>query len=80
MTVVTVKLDDDLFARASELASWDKLSVEELVANALRRHVEYVAHVRDIPRLPPFSLEDYELQRDPGESDAEYEARRALFQ
>jgi hypothetical protein len=32
------------------------------------------------PRLPPFSIEDYELQRDPGESDAEYEARRALFQ
>jgi hypothetical protein len=77
---VTVQLDDELFARAKELANWDKLSVEELLANALRRHVEYIAHVQEIPRLPPFSLDSYDLQRDSGETDEDYVARRALFQ
>ena len=79
MTVVNVPLDDELFARATELANWDKLSVEELLASALRRHVEYVNHIRDIPRLPPFSLENYTLNRNPEETDDEYTTRREMF-
>jgi len=30
--------------------------------------------------MPPISLDDYDLQRDPDESDADYAARRALFE
>jgi excisionase family DNA binding protein len=30
--------------------------------------------------LPPFSLENYELDRDPDETDEEYAARRAMFE
>jgi hypothetical protein len=30
--------------------------------------------------MPPFSLENYELDRDPDESDEDYAARRALFE
>jgi hypothetical protein len=30
--------------------------------------------------MPPFSLENYELARDPDESDADYAARRAMFE
>ncbi|QDM22738.1 hypothetical protein FIU28_17450 [Tardiphaga sp. vice154] len=33
----------------------------------------------DAAALPPFSLDDYVLDRDPDESDEEYEARRAMF-
>lgn len=30
--------------------------------------------------MPRFSLQDYELQRDPDESDEQYAVRRALFE
>jgi uncharacterized protein (DUF433 family) len=30
--------------------------------------------------MPPFSLENYELDRDPDETDEEYAARRAMFE
>lgn len=32
------------------------------------------------PEMPPFSLENYELDRDPDETDEEYAARRAMFE
>lgn len=32
------------------------------------------------PGMPPFSLENYDLQRDPDESDEDYALRRSLFE
>jgi hypothetical protein len=29
--------------------------------------------------MPTFNLDDYELQRDPDETDESYEARKSLF-
>jgi hypothetical protein len=34
----------------------------------------------DVGQMPPLSLENYELDRDPDESDEDYAARRALFE
>jgi hypothetical protein len=34
----------------------------------------------DFGAMPPFSLEKYEMDRDPDESDEDYAARRALFE
>jgi hypothetical protein len=73
-------LDDELYSKASRLTGLDNLSVEDLVANALRRHLDYVDVVEDFSRITPVSLENYELQRDPDESNDDYAFRRSLFQ
>jgi hypothetical protein len=80
MADVTVHLDDELYSKASRLANLDKVSVEDLVENALRRHLDYVDVVDDFSRMAPFSLENYELQRDPDENDEDFAFRRSLFQ
>jgi hypothetical protein len=64
MADVTVHLDDELYGKASRLANLDKVSVEDLVENALRRHLDYVDVVENFSHMAPFSLENYELQRD----------------
>ena len=80
MADVTVHLDDELYSKASRLADLDKVSVEDLVENALRRHLDYVDVVDDFSHMAPFSLENYELQRDPDENDEDFAFRRSLFQ
>lgn len=43
------------------------------------QHVEYIDAFTDLPGgLPRFSLDKYVMQRDPGETDEEYEARLSL--
>jgi hypothetical protein len=80
MADITVHLDDKLYDKASRVAELDKVSVEELVEDAVRRHLDYVEVVEDFSKMPPFSLRSYELQRDPGESDEDYAFRRSLFE
>lgn len=40
----------------------------------------WLESLRGAPRAAAFSLEKYELQRDPDESDEDYASRRSLFQ
>jgi Arc/MetJ family transcription regulator len=80
MADVTVHIDDELYEKASRLAGLDKVSVEDVVENALRRHLNYVDVVEDFSQMAPFSLENYELQRDADESDEDFALRRSLFQ
>lgn len=49
--------------------------------DAVRRWAEAMYGVDwKTPDMPPFSLEHYELDRDPDETDEEYAARRAMFE
>lgn len=80
MSTIQIQIDDELLERARKVATLDDQSVEELVANMLRQHIEHVDTFADLSGgLPRFSLDDYVLQRDPDESDADYEARLNLF-
>jgi hypothetical protein len=79
MNELKISLDDELFRKASRLARLENLSIEDLVASTLRRHVEHAEAAAD-SGMAPFSLENYELQRDAGESDEDYGFRKSLFQ
>ena len=58
----------------------DKVDVPTLVESLVRRHVEHVETLEEIASdMPRFNLADYELQRDPGETNEEYEAGLNLF-
>jgi hypothetical protein len=80
MNELKIFLDDELFRKASRLARLENLSIEDLVASTLRRHVEHAEAAADFSDMAPFSLENYELQRDSGESDEDYGFRKSLFQ
>jgi hypothetical protein len=80
MADITVHLDDELYDKASRVARLDNLSVKELVEDVMRRHLDYVEVMEDFSKMPPFSLENYELHRDADESDEDYAFRRSLFQ
>ncbi|MCP9628214.1 hypothetical protein NML43_14055 [Rhodopseudomonas palustris] len=73
-------LDDELFDKASRVARLDSVSVQQLVENAVKRHLSYVETVEDFSTMAPLALADYDLVRDPNESDAEFAARRSLFE
>lgn len=79
MADITVHFDDELYDKASRVAHLDNVSVKELVEDVMRRHLDYVEVVQDFSKMPPFSLEHYELQCDPDESDEDYAFRRSLF-
>lgn len=80
MADITVHLNDELYDRASRVARLDNVSVKELVEEVMRRHLDYLEVVEDFSKMPPFSLESYELHRDVDESDEDYAFRRSLFQ
>ncbi len=76
----TVEIDAKVFELAQRTAALDKVDVSTLVENLVRRHAEYVETLEGIGSdMPRFSLARYEMQRDPGETDKEYEARLNLF-
>jgi cytidylate kinase len=80
MADITVHLDDELYDKASRVARLDNVSVTELFEDVMRRHLGYVEVVEDFSKMPPFSLENYELHLDTDESDEDYAFRRSLFQ
>jgi hypothetical protein len=76
----TVEISADIFEVARRTAALDKVDVATLVESLVRRHAEYVETLEELAaHMPRFSLDHYEMQRDPGETDEEYEARKSLF-
>ena len=76
----TVEINADIFEVARRTAAIDKVDVATLLEDLVRRHAEYIDALGEpLSGMPRFSLERYELTRDPGETDAEYEARKSLF-
>lgn len=77
---VQVAIRTDIYEAAQRVAKLDNVDVSTLVEDLVLRHSEYVAALGDLdPAMPAFDLEHYEMQRDPGEDDADYEARLSLF-
>lgn len=76
----TVEISADVFEVARRTAALDKVDVPTLLESLVKRHAEYIETLEALaPEMPRFSLDHYELQRDPGETDEEYEAREGLF-
>lgn len=76
----SIEINEDIFEIARRTAALDQVDVPTLVESLLRRYAEYVETLKEIASdMPRFSLADYELQRDPGEADEEYNARLNLF-
>lgn len=76
----TVEISADVFEVARRTAALDQVDVTTFVESLVRRHGEYIKTLEDRALdMPRFTLDHYEMQRDPGETDEEYEARLRLF-
>jgi hypothetical protein len=78
MTVI-VELPDELAepleARASEL----NVDASRYIAALLREKLRLPVKVGDLEVFVPSDIMDYELEREPGESEADYEAAKSTF-
>jgi hypothetical protein len=76
----TVEIGADIFEVARRMASLDKVDVSTLLESLVRRHAEDIDTFEEPSAgMPRFSLKHYKPQRDPGETDEEFEARVSLF-
>jgi hypothetical protein len=75
-----VEVSADIFEVARRTASLDNVDVSTLLESLVRRHAEDIDTFEDLSAgMPRFSLKHYKPQRDPGETDEEFEARVSLF-
>lgn len=75
-----VEISDDVFETAERTAAMDNIDVNTFLEGLVRRHAEYVDALEGMANGSlRFSLDDYEMQRDPGENDQDYELRLQLF-
>jgi hypothetical protein len=80
MATRTVEISDDVFEVAKRAAAIDKIDVTTLLESLVRSRAEYLEALGDLSsHMPRFSLGHYEMQRDPDETDQEYEGRKSLF-
>jgi predicted PhzF superfamily epimerase YddE/YHI9 len=76
-----VEISDDVFETAQRTAAIDNIDVNTFLEGLVRRHAEYVGILEDVASGSlRFSLNDYEMQRDPDENDEAYQRRLRLFQ
>jgi hypothetical protein len=76
-----IEISDDVFETAQRTAAMDNIDVNTFLEGLVRRHAEYVAALEDMASGSlRFSLDEYEMQRDPDESDEDYKLRLQLFQ
>jgi len=76
----TVEISADIFEVARRTAALEKVDIATLLESLVRRHAEYIETLEELAvHTPRFSLDHYNMQRDPGETDEEYEARKSLF-
>ncbi|MEA3159937.1 MAG: hypothetical protein QOD95_1485 [Gammaproteobacteria bacterium] len=76
-----IEISEDVFETAQRAAAMDNIDVNTFLEGLVRRHAEYIATLEDMASgSHRFSLNDYEMQRDPGENDEDYQQRLLLFQ
>jgi hypothetical protein len=76
----TVEINADIFEVARRTASLDNVDVTTLIESLVRRHAEYIESLEELSAgMPRFSLDRYVPQRDPDESDEDFNARKNLF-
>jgi hypothetical protein len=77
---IAVEISADVFEVARCAAALDKVDVATLVESLVRRHAEYIETLDELtPITVRFGLNRYEMQRDPDETDEEFEVRLNLF-
>jgi hypothetical protein len=75
-----IEISDDIYEKAKRTAALDSIDVKTLIEGLVRRHAEYIELFQDAsPDMPPFSLEHYEMDRVPGESEEDYQDRLRMF-
>jgi hypothetical protein len=79
MDVVRVKLPEDLAGPIENKASELNVDASRFVAAVVREKLGLPAKVGELEVFVPANILEYELERDPGESDADYEATKATF-
>ena len=72
----SINLDRSTYSAAKDMAEREHMTVEALFESLVRDRAEYV---ETFDRVDGFNLSDWEMDRNPGESDEQYEARLALF-
>jgi hypothetical protein len=76
-----IEIRDDVFETAQRMAVMDNIDVNTFLEGLVRRHAEYVATLEDMASgSRGFSLNNYEMRRDPNENDEDYQQRLRLFQ
>ena len=76
----TIEISDDIYEKAKRTAALDSIDVKTLIEGLVRRHAEYIELFQDAsPDMPRFSLEHYEMDRVPGESEKDYQERLRMF-
>lgn len=76
---VTVEISADILAEAERMAAMDNISVGTLIESLVKRQAEYINALDASASMPTFSVDAYEMVRDPGETDEDFEQRRSLF-
>jgi broad specificity phosphatase PhoE len=72
----TIDLDPSTYWAAKHMAERERITIEALLESLVRDRAEYVD---TFDRVDSFNLGDWEMNRNPEESDEQYEARLALF-
>ncbi len=76
----TIEISDDIYEAARRTAALDSIDVNTFIEGLVRRHVEYIDLFQESsPDMPPFSLEHYEMDLIPGESEKDYQERLRMF-
>lgn len=69
----TIEISDEAYEAAKRTAALDSIDVPTLVESLVHRHAEYIRVFQEVPpAMRPFSLEHYEMDRVPGESEEDY--------
>jgi hypothetical protein len=77
---VIVELPDELASPIANKASELNVDASRFVAALVREKLKLPVKVGDLEVFAPADIMDYELEREPGESDEDYDAARSTFE
>jgi hypothetical protein len=76
----TIEISDEAYEAAKRTAALDSIDVPTLVESLVHRHAQYISLFQEAsPEMPPFNLEQYEMDRVPGEAEEDYQDRLRMF-
>ncbi len=73
-----IDISVEAYAAAKQVAEKDRVPVDALIESLVNRHVADIAAMEAYADMPRFSLDSYEMIRDPGETEEDYQARLSL--
>jgi hypothetical protein len=76
---VVIELPDELAGPIESAASELNVEPARYIAALVREKLRLPVQIGDLEIFAPADVMDYELEREPGESDQDYEAAKATF-